>query len=64
MASTAEEFAVRTQELINQATAPSIRQARQAFARSQSWHARASQFLTILDHPAATEPRLPASTLP
>jgi len=62
IATTAKEFAVLTEKLINRTTERGSRKARQDFARSQSWHARASQFLAVLDHPAAAKARLQGST--
>ena len=49
IAATPQDFALLTAKLVNQPTEPASRKVRQNFARSQSWHARASQFLAILD---------------
>ena len=54
IAATPQDFALLTAKLVNKPTEPASRKVRQNFARSQSWHARASQFLAILDHPAAS----------
>ena len=54
IATAPQDFARLTAKLVNEPTGPASRKVRQDFARSQSWHARASQFLAILDHPAAS----------
>jgi teichuronic acid biosynthesis glycosyltransferase TuaH len=54
IATAPQDFARLTAQLVNKPTEPASRKVRQDFARSQSWRARASQFLAILDHPAAS----------
>ena len=52
VASTPEDFALATTELVSAPVDDEGRTARQDFARSQSWDARADQLLAILEHPA------------
>lgn len=55
VASTAEDFALLTERLVGRPVDGAGRTARQDFALSQSWDARADQLLAILEHPAAAE---------